>query len=106
MPETTLPEAGKEHFKDQGQARRQDRVEELLRLLAGNPLLDGVLIENIELDSATVNHVLHQLGREPRGWIIVRKNAYALDAEITATTDDKKLAIEVTKDVTVSMWVF
>ncbi len=72
------------------------------------PILDGLLIEGVELDSATSTIVNHGLGRAIRGWIIVKQDAsssiYALEVE--QSTPLTTLVLKCSADVKVSLWVF
>ena len=51
----------------------QSNVNTALKQIANSAIIDGVLIKNIDLGTADTI-VNHKLGREPLGWIVVRKN--------------------------------
>lgn len=77
-----------------------DRVDELLGILA----LDGILLEGLSL-GAGVTAVEHQLGRTPRGLIVVRQTGTSVVQWVNDATDT---TIELTSAgaQTVSVWVF
>jgi hypothetical protein len=51
----------------------QSNVNTALKQIANSAIIDGVLIKNIDVGTADTI-VNHKLGREPLGWIVVRKN--------------------------------
>ena len=51
----------------------QSNVNTALKQIANAAIIDRVLIKNIDLGTADTI-VNHKLGREPLGWIVVRKN--------------------------------
>ena len=77
----------------------------LLDILAQNPLLQGRLIEDVELDSTAVL-VPHKLNRAYRGWIITD-----IDADVNVYNADTPLfesyiALVASGPCVVSLWVF
>ena len=72
------------------------------------PILDGQLIESIDLTSASVVSVNHGLGREIRGWFVVKQGASATiwAVEANQTLPLRQLVLSTSADVTVSLWVF
>lgn len=94
--------------------RVQANVKRVLDGISQLPFLNGVLVENVELLSASVNNVIHSLGRAPKGFIVVR-SYYAGDlagdatpVEDTTQAVDRTLMISlrVDRDVNVNLWVY
>jgi len=86
----------------------QDNIAEVITNLTSNPILSGVLVENIVLTFGSTTTVNHGLGRKVRGWIITAKNnavdVYALDANQVYPT--KQLILSTSATATISLWVF
>jgi hypothetical protein len=55
----------------------QDHIAQSIAPLAESEVVDGNLIKEIDLTTSADNLVEHKLGREPLGWIVVRKFADA-----------------------------
>lgn len=71
-------------------------------------ILDGVIVENIELISG-LNIVNHTLARAPKGFIIVSKDANqnVWNAGPLSKVDPKRsIALQSSGAVTVSIWFF
>lgn len=88
--------------------RFQSNVDTVISTLPTITILDGQLLKNIKLDSSAPNSVLHKLGRELIGYIIVGKSANCdiWDSQNANTLKDKYLILNCTSDVTVNLWVF
>jgi hypothetical protein len=86
----------------------QDATDSVLRSISARQILDGILIEDVELDSAGDNLIEHKLGRKLRGWIVVRQNinTNVWDSQDSNLLPDKTLILNCGSDVTVSLWVF
>ena len=84
----------------------QDAVEVPLRDIIGRQILDGNLIENVRLLSASDNLVAHLLGRAYRGYIVVKRDAAASIYDDTSPLPQSYLNLVTSADVTVSLWVF
>lgn len=89
---------------------RQGTTQDIQNSLASNPLLDGVLLENISL-TAGMNEVQHGLGRPVRGMLVCLSDGnYTLSNE--SHLDQSKelqssiLKIRSSDSGTVSLWVF
>ena len=86
-----------------------DRVQSNVQLfsneLTTNPLLDGVLLKDIDL-TTTETLVNHTLGRLPQGWIIIKKDAAQDVYESGTTLQQRFLSLTAGGAVTVSLWVF
>ena len=63
-------------FKPQDQEfnRLQDNIEQVLNPVIDSRIVDGVYIKEVDLSTADT-FVEHKLGREPLGFIVVRKFA-------------------------------
>ncbi len=90
-------------------ASMQDSLERVLKPVSANPLLDGRLIEDIEIDGVSDTVVDHKLGRELRGWFLTRKSrAGAAVGDDQANNDTPELTLILLSAAaqTVSIWVF
>ncbi len=65
----------------------------------------GVLVSGVELATGSANSVAHNLGRKPKGWLVVSPQA---DARIwqSATPDATYLYLNASAAVTTALWVF
>lgn len=82
----------------------QDAVDEVLKDVINNPLLQGRLIEKVVLSAGT-NTLAHGLGRELRGYLIAKRSSAATVYQIDPPTPDY-LTLVVSADVTLTLWVF
>ena len=89
-------------------SRVQDNVDEVLRPITIVPILDGVLLTGIALDSTVTNYVSHNLGRTLIGWVLVRvrDDSTVWDAQDSNGNRANTLALECSADVVVDLWVF
>lgn len=98
-------------FKQIGAATEKDldRIQANIALFASNfaniPLLDGRLIEDVAL-SGTASQIAHKLGRDYRGWIIVKKNAQQDIWASSTSLSGRFLTLSASGTVTASLWVF
>lgn len=86
----------------------QTNIQEYVEPLTDNPILDGVLIQNITLTAGTSTPVKHKLGRKPLGWVVVRKRA---ESTVWDTQDNNELPtltleLDCSANVTVDLWIF
>ena len=90
----------------------QDHLEQVLTPLTNSSIVDGVYIKEIDLTVSVDNLVEHKLGREPLGWIVVRKFADANIWEsltVGGVSYDRKKFINFQTDATtldVYFWIF
>ena len=90
----------------------QDHIAQSIAPLAESEVVDGNLIKEIDLTTSADNLVEHILGREPLGWIVVRKFADAnIWESLTAggVNYDRKKFINFQTDTTttdVHFWIF
>lgn len=83
--------------------KAQDYTDLALAPVLACPLIDGFLLENIELATGP-NIVDHKLDREPRGWFIVSPKAEASIWETGRTRSS--LVLNASAPVTLSLWCF
>lgn len=86
--------------------RLQDALSKVFNAIQKKQILDGRLISDIEIATGTVKEVQHGLQRQPRGWIIVKKNAEATVWETSATLPVRTINLNASADVTISLWIF
>ena len=90
----------------------QDHLEQVLTPIANSRVVDGVYVKNVDLTVSADNLVEHKLGREPLGWMVVRKFADAnIWESLTAggVSYDRKRFINFQTDTTttdVYFWIF
>ncbi len=86
----------------------QDNTRAVLDTVTNKEILDGILLKGLPLVSGSTNEVNHKLGRQPQGWIIVRKRAQAdvWDLQDLNTNPSATLSLACSSDVTIDIWVF
>jgi hypothetical protein len=86
----------------------QDNLDEYFAPFQNSDIIDGILLTNIALTSGSTNLISHKLQREPLGWTITRQRASATiwDSQDTNIFKTKTLALEVSADVIVDLWIF
>lgn len=90
--------------KDRDLQRVQDAVQDAVGGLCGNPMLQGKLLQDIELDASDDEAVAHGLGRVPTGWQIVDRSG---DARVWRVSwDGKQIVLRASAAVTISIYVF
>jgi hypothetical protein len=85
--------------------RTLERMYTLLTALRKVPILDGVLLENVELVGGSQN-IEHGLNRRPRGFIVVADDAGDGIAGNPDNWTDRWLVVTPSSSKTVSLWVF
>jgi DNA polymerase III sliding clamp (beta) subunit (PCNA family) len=93
---------------DYSLSKVQDNVKAAIDPFSSNPLLDGILLENVSLVSASDNVINHKLGRKIRFWFLIRgpiATASTRIYEITSSIPEKYLTLKTDQDCTVSLWV-
>lgn len=94
------------NVQDYELARVQDGVEQALKGLDQVPFINGVILENVPLLSASDNQVFHGLGKQFQFWSILRLNANSVVYEApTQTFADKIITLKCTANCTVSLFV-
>ena len=86
----------------------QDNVEQVFSSVLTNPILDYTIIKEATISTGQANLISHKLGREPFGFIVIRKRA---DARIWDNQDNntfKKQTIDIrsSADVVVDLFIF
>lgn len=107
-----IPVLETQHTGNQDVELLQQNTKRFVKVLEDNPLLDGRLIEDIDVPAATLGgpsafRVEHKLDRLPRGWIVTDTDEQIL---IFRTGWDRKY-IDFANgspigDAVVDMWVF
>lgn len=103
-----IPALRRVKTKQEDLRQLQDSLDAVLNIIRGKQIIDGRLIEDIELSTTALN-INHGLDNEVRGWIVVKKNANADVYEATSASTDlpkKQLKLIATAAVTISLWVF
>ena len=88
--------------------RIQDRLKSVINAIAGKPIIDGQLLEGVDVTSAAVTPVPHKLGRVPRGMVVTQATDYVFQ---TQAPDSKFLYLQTVAIVTggaikINLWVF
>ena len=88
----------------------QNSLENSFRSIEACPLLDGHLLEGVDLTNGD-NEIDHKLGRELKGWIITRHRETASNIIDRQTTNNNSARIlllnsSVATKITVDIWVF
>ena len=89
--------------------RVQDKIEDFARGVQLGGIIDGRLIENVELIANETNRVYHGLGRRYKGYIVVSINekvvVFVVDAD--NLSPEKYIPLKVVSyPATASLWVF
>lgn len=102
-----IPPFEYQHTGNQDIELLTQNIKKFVKVLEDNPLLDGVLIENIEFTGAVTVVVNHKLGRRPRGWIVTDLAGSGRIFRGANWTDKTlELANAIANPCTVSIWVF
>lgn len=93
--------------KDVELNRVYQNVSKFAQQFVGNPLLEGLVIKDLTVLSASGLTVSHGLGRDIQGWVVIRKGAQADVWEASnQPTASKTLVLESSANVTISLYVF
>ena len=97
-----------QHTDNQDVELLQQNVKKFAKVLEGNPLLDGVFLEDIDLLAGpAITTINHKLGRKPRGWILTDvTSAVAAPLIYRISWDDKTIELMASLVCNVSLWVF
>ncbi len=93
----------KVNVKDSELSRVQDAIQLNLQTIVTKEILDGILGEGFEI-TTTAKQFAHGLGRDPLGYIIVSKSAFA--DVIDSARDTRTITLQASAPVTISLWVF
>ena len=72
----------------------QDHVESVINPVLASVIIDGVILEDIDLVSGSFTDIEHKLGRKPRGYLVIRKSAAQTVYEEAGDYDNRKLFIK------------
>lgn len=88
--------------------RIQENVQAAIGPLLQASIIDGILLKGVVLTTGQPNLIEHKLGREPLGWLLVRKRATAdvWDAQDDNSLPSRSLDLRSSATVTVDLWVF
>ena len=89
--------------------RVQDKVEDFARGVQLGGIINGRLVENVELIANQTNMVYHGLGRRYKGYIVVSINEKVVVQVVDAAnlSPEKYIPLTVvTYPATASLWVF
>ena len=86
----------------------QDHIEEVITPVLNSAKIDGVIVEDVILNSSTFTNIKHKLGRKPRGYIVIRKSAAQTVFEEAGDYENRKLFLKLKASgtVTVNLWIF
>ena len=86
----------------------QDHIEEVITPVLNSAIIDGVIVEDVILNSSTFTNIKHKLGRKPRGYIVIRKSAAQTVFEEAGDYENRKLFLKLKASgaVTVNLWIF
>lgn len=85
--------------------RMQDSLEQAIKTLPSIELLDGVLLQDIALNTSP-SRVEHRLGRKPVGYVVVRRSSSATVYDQADTKPEFFLNLTASAATVVSLWVF
>lgn len=85
----------------------QGNVGKTLDLLTTGPLSGGLLLTGVALASGDTN-VEHRLGREPQGYLVVKRSGAAdiYDKEVAKNLKSTLLKLNSSAAITVSLYIF
>jgi hypothetical protein len=95
------------HSPNRELVQLQSNIEAALSQFLVIPIMNGVLLENIEL-AVGDNSITHKLGRTVKGYIVTRVSA-ACDIYDKISTDtklDQQFTLNSSSACTISIWVF
>ena len=103
-----IPPLEMQHSEDQGTQLSRENVKAFVKKLEDNPMLDGVLLEDIEFSAAVTVETAHTLGRNPRGWVVTddHSGAFSIVKRTAGDWNDKFLSLVSNGACTISVWVF
>ena len=86
----------------------QDNIEQFASPIINAEIIDGIIVKEVNLLSASTVEVEHKLGRKPLGWQIIRQRASALiwDDQDNNNRPDRTLALKCSANVTVDIRIF
>ena len=94
--------------ENQNITQTQSNVNTVVKQIANSPIIDGVLIKEVDIGTADTV-VEHKLGREPLGWIVVRKNETGEVYESTTSNPNRSKFLLLkgsTATTDTNLWIF
>lgn len=80
----------------------QQNVEDAINKIEKNTILDNVIVENVVINTSA--SVEHRLGRTPKGYLVIRKNA---NAQVwNGSITDTNIVLTSSAAVTVTLLIF
>lgn len=92
------------NVQDYDLSRVQDAIGYTLDPITESKVIDGQLLENIQLIAGQDNVIAHRLGRKPLMWSVADISASATVWRL-GNFDKNYLTLRCSSDVTVSIWV-
>lgn len=83
----------------------QDNVAEALDAVNKSQIIDGGLMEDIDLVSGQTNLIAHRLGRTLRFWILVRQDTNSTVWETQSDNPELFLTLNCSSNCKVSLWI-
>lgn len=84
----------------------QDAIAKIFNQILKKQIIDGAFIENISIVTGTPYNLSHGLEINPRGWIVVKKNAESDIWQTDSDTPTSTMILNSSANVTISLWVF
>ena len=84
----------------------QRNTKEFVQQLENNIILDGVLLKDISLSSASATIIEHKLNREYQGWMITKIDANTNVWESSSTLPKSHLTLNCSTNCIVSIYIF
>lgn len=84
----------------------QDAVGAVFQDVVSREILDGQVIEGVQITTGTPYAVSHKLSRALVGYIVIRKNADANVWDSVSAAPSSILILNSSANVTISVWVF
>jgi len=102
-----LPKYEAYNVSDPNLTKVQYKLQEALGPIFSIDLLDGNLITGVDL-TTSASVIAHKLGRESKGYIVVKRSANAVvyDNESTNTSKASFIKLIASASVTIDVWVF
>lgn len=82
----------------------QENIEQAINPVLTKEIINGILIKDIVLTTGSVDKVNHKLGRNPIGYIVVKRNANSVIWE--SAMDSRTISLNCSANVTVTLWIF
>ena len=109
----TLRKPNLVRVNDNATSRNFDVINEFLTEVANQTLMNGLLLQDLEFSSSGVYRIEHNLGREPVGFFVVKKNAgvdlwQVNDPELSSNQELKSvyLPVQINGAAIISLIVF